>query len=350
MPSLPMLYLPDTMKDWPWPRKINPYEDEVKAPSMEWLRFFKAFNPKSQVAFERGDFVHAAALICPWGNKEQLRPFCDLMNLFFVIDHYTDFEDASDCREFTDVMMDALENPHKPRPKGEVVLGEITRQFWELTIQTIDILSQRRFIECFRAYLTAVVEEAADREDKMILSFDKYLSKRRDTSGPRPIIALLALDLPDEVFNHPLMGQMSDCATDLVLLDNDLLSYNKERATDGALHNIVTVTMHEFGIDIEAAIMHVAQYHKEVQDKFMKCVELLPSWDHELDMQVHDYIDRLATLPRGIYEWHFENGRYFGNRAHEAHKTRMVQMLPDFHLDTDLRREKIIIPLTDGVA
>lgn len=51
-----------------------------------------------------------------------------MYNLFFVVDHYTDVEDADGCRPMVDAVIDALQNPRKPRPHGEVILGEITRQ------------------------------------------------------------------------------------------------------------------------------------------------------------------------------------------------------------------------------
>ena len=44
------------------------------------------------------------------------------------IDEYTDVESASEVRATVDVVLDALHNPHKPRPKGEVIVGEIARQ------------------------------------------------------------------------------------------------------------------------------------------------------------------------------------------------------------------------------
>ena len=50
------------------------------------------------------------------------------MNVFFVIDEYTDVEPQPVVREMVDIVIDALHNPHKPRPKGEVILGELTRQ------------------------------------------------------------------------------------------------------------------------------------------------------------------------------------------------------------------------------
>jgi len=50
------------------------------------------------------------------------------MNLYFVIDEYTDIEGADTCREIIDVIIDAIHNPEKPRPSGESILGEMARQ------------------------------------------------------------------------------------------------------------------------------------------------------------------------------------------------------------------------------
>jgi hypothetical protein len=51
------------------------------------------------------------------------------MNLFFVIDEYTDVESVEVVREMVDVVIDALNHPHKARPRGEILLGEIARQY-----------------------------------------------------------------------------------------------------------------------------------------------------------------------------------------------------------------------------
>ena len=50
------------------------------------------------------------------------------MNLFFLFDEYTDVEPAHVVSEMADIVMDGLKNPHKPRPHGEIVLGEVARQ------------------------------------------------------------------------------------------------------------------------------------------------------------------------------------------------------------------------------
>ena len=50
------------------------------------------------------------------------------MNLVFVIDEYLDVSESSEVQEQKDIIMDALRNPHKPRPKGEWISGEAAHQ------------------------------------------------------------------------------------------------------------------------------------------------------------------------------------------------------------------------------
>ena len=47
----------------------------------------------------------------------------------FVIDEYTSFEDADTVREMVNIIIDAMHNTGKPRPEGEVFLGELSRQY-----------------------------------------------------------------------------------------------------------------------------------------------------------------------------------------------------------------------------
>ena len=51
------------------------------------------------------------------------------MNVFFVVDEYTDVEPAPVVREMIGIVIDALHNPDKPRPEGEILLGELCRQY-----------------------------------------------------------------------------------------------------------------------------------------------------------------------------------------------------------------------------
>jgi hypothetical protein len=62
---------------------------------------------------------------------ESMRDCADLMNTFFAIDEQTDNEPLDIVQERCDICVDAVMNPQKPRPEGENILGEVTRQYVE---------------------------------------------------------------------------------------------------------------------------------------------------------------------------------------------------------------------------
>ena len=51
-----------------------------------------------------------------------------MMQALFTLDGFTDVEPAPVVREIAFIVMDAFRNPDKPRPAGEVILGEMMRQ------------------------------------------------------------------------------------------------------------------------------------------------------------------------------------------------------------------------------
>ena len=61
-------------------------------------------------------------------HPEHARAGCDHMNFGFLFDEYSDKSAPSEVRKQKDAVMDALRNPHTPRPKGECIVGEVARQ------------------------------------------------------------------------------------------------------------------------------------------------------------------------------------------------------------------------------
>ncbi|KAJ3563357.1 hypothetical protein NP233_g8992 [Leucocoprinus birnbaumii] len=346
-----MLYIPEYMANWPWPRAINPHYEEVSAASDAWFRGFNAFTPKSQLAFDKCDFGRLASLAYPWVSKEHLRTGCDLMNLFFVVDEYTDVEPAPVVREMVDIVIDALNNPHKPRPEGEIILGKVAQEFWQLGMKTATPTAQRHMVESLTAYLESVVQQAADRDDDTFRTIETYLHNRRQNIGARPSFAPmeLDLDLPDHVFYHPVILELSEYITDLIILGNDICSYNKEQAVGDDRHNILTIAMRQFNLDFHGAMDWVLNYHAEVEMKFLDGLKRVPSWGPDIDRQMKQYLYGLANWPRCNDCWNFESGRYFGSKGREIQKTRMVPLLPKVapYMDSSLRRENVVVPFID---
>ncbi|KAF8122312.1 terpenoid synthase [Boletus edulis] len=313
----PKVFIPRTLARWPWPRRISQHYPVVKE-SADWAASFRAFSPNAQQAFDRGAFGHLACMAYPNAKK------------VFVIDEYTDVSNPFEVQKQKDIIMDAFRNPHKPRPEGEWVGGEMTRQFWELTIRNASEQSQRRFIAGFDEYLEAVVQQAIDRSGSHIRDIQSYIDIRRDTIGAKPAFALieLGLEIPDEVMSHPAIQEMVVAAIDMICISNDITSYNIEQSCGNDSHNVVTIVMKELGTNVNGAMLWAQDCHTELEQKFHAAMAALPELDEPLNSQVKEYCNGLAQWVRANDDWEFEGGRYFGDKGREIREKRWMFLLP----------------------
>ncbi|KZT22781.1 terpenoid synthase [Neolentinus lepideus HHB14362 ss-1] len=331
-PAKTGFFLPNGLADWPWVRKLNPYYLEVKAESETWITSFAAFDQHAQNSFNKCDFSLLACLAYANVDKDRARTGCDLMNFLFLFDELSDVEDEKGVRAQADAILDALNHPRAPRPTGESILGEVARQFWARAIQTMSTGSQRRFISEFVPHVDAMVQQAKDRsrsyQDRRTIT--SYISVRRGTIAAKLAFAILEADmnLPDSVKTHPLITNLETCCMDMLILSNDMYSYNIEQAKDDDGHNIVTVVMHEKNTDVQWALHWVGQYYRRITTQFLQDKKMLPSWGNDIDSQVERYVDGLGNWARGHDQWCFETERYFGKEGQEIQKERWIEMLP----------------------
>lgn len=98
----------------------------------------------------------------------------------------------------------------------------LTQRFWELAISSSSPSSRRRFITKFDQYTDAVVQQARDRDSRLLRSIEDYFAVRRLTIGTEPSYIPLELEmcLPDEVIDHPTIVALSLLVTDMIILDN----------------------------------------------------------------------------------------------------------------------------------
>lgn len=106
-----------------------------------------------------------------------------------------------------------------------------------------------------------------------------------------------------------------------------MLSFNKEQACEQT-HNMVIIAMQQFNTDIAGAVEWMYNYHLGLQAKFTEKYFQIPRWGGPVDRQIAQCIDGVANWVRANDQWHFESGRYFGEKAREVQKTRWVTLLP----------------------
>ena len=107
-----------------------------------------------------------------------------------------------------------------------------------------------------------------------------------------------------------------------------MTSYNKEQAVGDDRFNIVTIAMRQFNLDIAGAMQWACTYHHEIEAKFIRLVDNVPSFSLKIDKDLHEYVLHLANWPQGNYCWHFESERYFGKKGLDVKQSRQVAMLP----------------------
>ena len=107
---------------------------------------------------------------------------------------------------------------------------DLQTRFWGNAIKVATQTAQRRFIHTFDLYTDAVARQALDRDCCNLRTINSYFEIRRRTIGAKPSFAILELrtDIPDEVMTHPSIVTLVDASVDMIIIGNDIYSYNVE--------------------------------------------------------------------------------------------------------------------------
>ncbi|KDR79494.1 hypothetical protein GALMADRAFT_223690 [Galerina marginata CBS 339.88] len=327
MPS--QFTIPDLLITWPWQEITNPMLHEVDAEANEWVQSLNLFEPKQFEKFKACNFNLLGSLVGPLPSRDHLRVSCDLMNFYFAFDEYTDMANKDEAMRIARDVMQAFRNTDTP---SNSKITEMARQFFKRTIEVVgeDLPGIERFIADFDAYTRSVIQEADDRVAGHIRNVEDYFILRRDTCGAKPSFSFygLGLNIPTEVFEHPLLISMVESATDLIAVTNDMHSYGLEhsRGLDG--HNVITAIMHEYQLDLQGALYWLSGYATKTISKFLTDRKNLPSWGPTIDKALEIYLDRLGRCVRGYDAWSYSTKRYYGKNGLKVQKTRRITLKP----------------------
>ena len=98
-------------------------------------------------------------------------------------------------------------------------------------------------------------------------------------------------------------------------------------------HNIVTVIMMQYGLDVQQAINRAGELSRDKMDRFYMLYQCLPRWVGPVDLEVQRLVDGMAQCVSGVMHWSYESQRYFGTSGLEVKKTRVLPLLPKVRVD-----------------
>ncbi|KIL61028.1 hypothetical protein M378DRAFT_167361 [Amanita muscaria Koide BX008] len=327
--STTQIVLPDLVSHCDFRLRRSRFCKQVTTDTKKWL--FKGDNLTGQ----KRDTFHGlkagllTSMCYPDAGYPQLRAVNDFLTFLFHLDNLSDDMDNRGTKAIADAVMNALYNPRTCSSRARV--GRMAADLYKRISLTSSPGTKQRFIETLDFFFQSVTEQAADRALGNIPDLESYIALRRDTSGCKPCWALIEyannLHIPDEVMDHPIIRSLGEAANDIVTWSNDIFSYNVEQSKHDT-HNMISVVMHEHGLDLQSAVDFVGDMCKQSIDRFIKERAEVPSWDPVVDRDITIYVQGLADWIVGSLHWSFETERYFGKNGPQVKQSRVLYLSP----------------------
>ncbi|MEU0520673.1 4-epi-cubebol synthase [Streptosporangium sp. NPDC006007] len=160
-------------------------------------------------------------------------------------------------------------------------------------------------------YLFAQVWEAANREDKVVPPVEDYIFMRRRTGAMLTVFALIDVatgrPLTPGEWRHPGIRAITESANDVVVWDNDLISYAKESDGGNSRNNLVNVLARHRGYSRQGAMEVIGRMRNRA---IAHMVELRPSLEALGSEAVLAYVRGLEFWISGSVDYSLTSSRY----------------------------------------
>ncbi|KAG1858061.1 isoprenoid synthase domain-containing protein [Suillus subalutaceus] len=322
--------LPDLINDCHYPLHKNPHCDAVSRASDQWFTDVAQLVESELRKYLDVDLGAYASVCWPNADAFHLRVCADFFNWIAIIDDWMEYG-VVDAREAHESCLLALRDP--VNFDTEQLGGKMCKSFFSRFRETAGPGCTERFIQGSELYFAAVAKQLDDRAKGNMYELQYYIAVRREIGAMKLCFALIEfaarIDLPDEVLSHPVVKALENATNDYATWVNDIISYNKEQSHGGApWENIVSVLMHDRGLDLQGAIDYAGQMCKDAIQRFETNRVILPSWDEEVDRQVAIYVEGMQDWMVGSLHWQLGSIRYSGKDGRAAKQDRIVKLLP----------------------
>ncbi|TDC09114.1 hypothetical protein E1267_08185 [Nonomuraea longispora] len=300
----------------PFASQVNPHVTEASEDSFSWLLESGMLQePEMLERYRSARFGWLTARAYPLVDREMLKLLMDWCIWLFAFDD--GFCESEDLSKHTALIARAL-------PEMFKVLHDLE---WEQPVTNVfakslqglkDRISAHaerdqldRWCTATKEYIFAQVWEAANRESDVVPTPEDYVFMRRRTGAMYPVYALIDIAgrqrLTPEEWHHPDVRALTEHANDLVVWDNDLFSYAKERKHDRARHNLVNVLVTHRECTLQEALDEVASMHDHAVAEMVRLRKSAEEWGSPA---VLAYVQGLEHWVRGHIEYSLGSARY----------------------------------------
>ncbi|KOS19856.1 Presilphiperfolan-8-beta-ol synthase [Escovopsis weberi] len=309
----------------------------------EWLQTIPVPQEIVRKHRKRGDYIKLTSLFYVTSPKEKLLTLTQFAYWIFFWDDdidtggelCDDIEAALACCASTRACIDACLGPSPsfdppPSIRSSVTilysilrdlragLGPATRE--HLRVELCD-------------YVDSVIHQHKARHSEGLLCPWVHLEMRAVDVGVFPFITVnefgRGFELPPQVRHHEAMKAMIVQSSKLVVLQNEVLSLQKEFKV-GQVENMCLMFVSKYNMTVQESVAKVLDLIREHYED-MKAIEARLPWsetDEELNKALHEYVLTARRLMTGTTHWSYVCERYVKFR----------QMGDDFELVMHLTR------------
>ncbi|MEO3812692.1 4-epi-cubebol synthase [Sphaerisporangium sp. B11E5] len=310
----------------PFPSLINPHVSQVDRETFSWLVASRMISDPAELdRYREAAYGWLGARTYPYAEPEALRLVTDWCVWLFAFDDAFCESDrrAAEIARALPQLLGVLDD----LCVGEEARDPFARALLDVTLRVAeagnpDQLDRWRWVT--KDYLFAQVWEAANREDDIVPTYGDYIFMRRRTGAMLTVFALIDLatgaPLTPAEWRHPDTRAITQRANDVVVWDNDLLSYAKERNGVNGRNNLVSVLSCHRHRSIQDAMNHVGRMRDEA---ICAMQELRVRLERLASPAVDAYVRGLEHWISGSIAYSLTSSRYtraWQSRAHHRHR------------------------------
>ncbi|KAK8214398.1 isoprenoid synthase domain-containing protein [Phyllosticta capitalensis] len=383
-----MATLPDLLVSFIAPEpKVNPYYEEVREESEEWMKanLWQNLSEKDIKRRCAADFCYFSAILCPDVGKEELRTVCDWIYWVFEFDDQFDEgelgvdrekgraevagmiavlvaqesstpvvrrsalgpESTSPIRTKTQELEEALssgmkdlkDDPELERKRKNSVsaastpLQQLFHSIWESVGKSTCSDARERYVESNTHFCRSVAELHGEEFDDMVVmeNITRYLHIRAQNIGLYPLLALeeyaCGLKLPQAVFECKAIRDIERLVAEMLTLQNDILSYHREHSV-GHSQNLISIFRRRLGLSQQQSYDKANELLHGCYRQWYISHSEVPSWGEKVDVQVQQYLQGCLNVLKANVRWSFKSQRYFGKDVERVRETRQVVLIP----------------------
>ncbi|KAF8175504.1 isoprenoid synthase domain-containing protein [Mycena galopus ATCC 62051] len=264
----------------------------------------------SEKFLNAGNFELCAALLYPECDVKHLETGLGFLLWLFAADDVFDDASASteeDCNQHERHMEASLAVLRDPEA---ATTDPYSMMFQDVVKRLKSTATKGNFERFFQGYLIhqkATIEQSRFRSLVLLPSIEEFVHMRRGTISGNMCLSTveyaLDIDLPDHVFDDPVLKGMSFALHDIMAWPNDLYSFNKEQA-QGDFENLVCVVMAEKNLGVQDSVDFVGNMLGRSIAEYAELKQKLPSFGPQVDAELTRYLTGCEFFTQGALRWY----------------------------------------------